>query len=152
MSQAAGGFGFVQKFYRYYLYVKNVTEEIRRIIVYVLFGNDKRAKKAENFMKKLFVGLLVSFIAVQAYADKEYVCIDSKTGKDAGKLRGENGYIIYSNLRTSAEGWMLTINEDGELYNADLMVKHGQAFFVGNLTYENFKLLVNISGRKMICD
>lgn len=103
-------------------------------------------------MKKLFMGLLVSFVAVQAYADKEYVCVDSKTGRDAGKLRGENGYIIYSNLRTSAEGWMLTINEDGQLYNADLMVKHGQPFFVGTVTYENFKLLVNISGHKMICD
>lgn len=103
-------------------------------------------------MKKLMMGLLVSLMAVHAYADKEYVCIDLKTGKDAGKFRGENGHIIYSNLRTSAEGWVLKINEDGQLYNADLMVQHGRPFYVGAVVYENFKLLVNMSGHKMICE
>lgn len=68
-----GVLGFVQKFDRYFLYVKIVTEEIRRIIVYGFFREEKRAMKSEIFMKKLFMGLLVSFIAVQAYADKEYV-------------------------------------------------------------------------------
>lgn len=103
-------------------------------------------------MKKFIIGLLVSFLATQAYADKEYVCIDSKTGTDAGKIRGENGQIIYSHLRTSTDGWILTITEDGELYNADPMVQQGRTFYVGTVGYESFQLLVTISGHKMNCE
>lgn len=103
-------------------------------------------------MKKFLIGLLVSFLAVAAHADKEYVCIDLKTGMDAGKFTGENGHIIYSNLRTSSEGWVLRINEDGQLYNADPMVQHGKEFYVGSVSYESFQLFVTISGRKMSCE
>ncbi|WP_142696351.1 hypothetical protein [Bdellovibrio sp. NC01] len=103
-------------------------------------------------MKIFFMGLLVSLLAVQAHAAKEYMCVDLKTGEDAGKFSGANGEITYSNLRTSTDGWILTINERGELYNADSMVQHGNPYYVGSITYENFKLLVNINGRKMICE
>lgn len=103
-------------------------------------------------MKNIFLSLLVSLLTVQAYAAKEYMCVDLKTGEDAGKFSGANGEIIYSNLRTSTDGWILAINERGELYNADSMVQHGNPYYVGSITYENFKLLVNISGRKMICE
>lgn len=103
-------------------------------------------------MKKFVIGLLVSFLATQAHADKEYVCIDLKTGADAGKIRGEYGHIIYSNMRTSTDGWILTITEDGNLFNADPMVQQGRTFYVGTVGYESFQLLVTINNHKMTCE
>ena len=58
---------------------------------------------------------------------------------------------MYSNLSTSSDGWLLTITEDGKLYNADLMVNHGKDFYAGEVKYENFKLLLTINNRNMYC-
>lgn len=110
-------------------------------------------------MKKMILGLFISLVTFQAHADKDYLCFDAKTGADAGKLaavgseldQNGNGKLIYSNLSTSTDGWLLTITEDGKLYNADPMVQHGKDFYVGEVGYENFYLLLTISGRKMYC-
>lgn len=110
-------------------------------------------------MKKFLVGIFVLAATLQARADKEYLCIDAKTGADAGKFftAGENpdadrsGKIIYANLRTSTDGWILKITEDGNLYNADSMVRGGKEFYVGKLTLENFHIAVTINNRKMLC-
>lgn len=116
--------------------------------------------KGKLFMKTYILGLLFLVMSAQVQAETHsYGCIDAKTGKDAGKISSgvphendNSGIIIYSYEKSSNEGWILKITEDGDLYNADDMVQQGREFKVGSLIYENFKLEVVIKDRKMICD
>jgi hypothetical protein len=111
-------------------------------------------------MKKIILGLLVASFAIQSYANTEYRCLDASTGLDGGKFTSTglpadangNGSIFYSYSSASSEGWLLTITEDGKLYNADDMVRHGKDFHVGEIKYENFQLIATINGRKLYCE
>ncbi len=111
-------------------------------------------------MKKFIFGILTSSLVTQTLAAKEYLCLDLDTKTEAGKLMDvvipsdKYGYgtMMYTKLRESNDGWMLTITGDGQLLNADPMVSHGRDFLVGTLRYENFYTLqVQISGNKMSC-
>ncbi|MEN0059368.1 MAG: hypothetical protein AAGB31_11085 [Bdellovibrio sp.] len=107
----------------------------------------------------LFLVLFFNFSLAHANSDKVYYCLDMKTGGDGGKFsaagsvdKDGNGQIIYSGLSSSNEGWLLTLTEDGKLFNADLMVKQGDSFYVGQISYESFQLRLEIKGRKLICE
>lgn len=112
-------------------------------------------------MKKLVLGLLVSFLTVQAFADNKYECRNASTGKIAGKVTIEKDHILFSKLLSSNEGWILTRGSDGTLYNADPMVQYGRNFIVGKLefipyelsytTKVFYRLLLSINSEVMDC-
>ena len=106
-----------------------------------------------------FLALSFNISLAHAASEKVYHCLDMKTGADGGKFsatgskdQNGDGQILYSHLSSSSEGWLLSLTEDGKLYNSDLMVKHGRYFQVGEITFESFQLRMEINGRKLICE
>lgn len=104
-----------------------------------------------------FLTFVVSAV-VQAAQPRVYTCIDAKTGVAAGEFQaaGPNaqgeGQIVYSNLNGSSDGWLLAVTESGDLYNGDMMVKHGERFYVGSIVFEGFQLFLEINKRKLNCE
>jgi hypothetical protein len=105
----------------------------------------------------LFCLTLLLSAVVQAAQPRVYSCIDAKTGVPAGQFQAAlpvdgEGRIMYSNMNGASDGWVLAVTEDGEIYNADMMVKHGERFYVGSLQFEGFQLFLEINKRKLSCE
>lgn len=89
---------------------------------------------------------------------REYFCVDAQTRSDAGKLSVDPSprvdgkrEVTYSNMRSSSDGWSLTLTREGQLYNDDSMVQFGRAQYVGSIKGNASRLLVDINARKMVC-
>ena len=107
-------------------------------------------------MKKYALMALISTISFQTFAS-DYYCFDKTTGADRGKIEvtkrlPDSGAILtYSNLSSSTDGWVLRLTKNGNLYNADNMVKNGHDFLVGQVKVVATGLEVQIQSLHMSC-
>lgn len=108
-------------------------------------------------MKRFFMMTLFFLGGLQVQADA-YNCVDKVTGQAAGKFEHHaedingNETILYSHTQATSEGWILRVANNGNLYNGDPMVQHGKDVLVGKIETKAFYFLLDIHGRKFICD
>ena len=105
-------------------------------------------------MKKSLLMALVLASAFQAHA---YNCSDKVTGAEAGKFEeipttDGSQKITYMSNRTTTEGWELLVANNGNLYNADMMVQNGKDVLVGKLEMKSYYFALTLNGRQLVCE